>query len=71
MEYKGHQFDWKFDLSEDSYLYCTELLYVILKKIAPEIKLETIFYKEIGKDIIPLESCSNSEYFNEILYIRL
>ena len=70
LEYKGRQFDWNWDLQDDSKIYCTELLYVILKKIAPEIELQTVYLKEIGKDIIPVEAFSNSPHFKEILYIR-
>jgi hypothetical protein len=71
IEYIGYPFDWDFDLEEENKLYCTELLYVILKKIAPEIHLEKKFQKELKKTIIPLEACSNSEYFKEILYITM
>jgi hypothetical protein len=68
MEYIGYPFDWKFDLEDENKIYCTELLYVILKKIAPEIELQRTFQKELKKEIIPLEACSNSEYFSEILF---
>jgi hypothetical protein len=71
VEYKGHSFDWQFDLANDDKLYCTELLYVILKKVAPEIQLEKVFLKEIGREIVPLEACSNSGHFEEILYSNL
>jgi len=68
LKYKGFNFDWQFDMNEDNNLYCTELLYVILKKLAPEVKLNTIWLKEIGKYIIPIDIYSQSEYFIEILY---
>jgi len=68
LEYKGRPFDLKFDMDEEMNLYCTELLYVILKRLAPEIKLNTIWMKEIGKHIIPLDIYLQSEYFTEILY---
>jgi hypothetical protein len=68
-EYIGYPFDWNFDLEDENKLYCTELLYVVLKKIAPEIELKKIFLKEINKEIIPLEAFSNFEYFTEIKYI--
>jgi hypothetical protein len=71
MDYKGYPFDWKFDLSEEGRLYCSELPYVILKRIAPEIHLTTKFQKEIGKDIVPLEAFSNSDYFEVVLYVRV
>jgi hypothetical protein len=70
LEYKGHPFDWQFDMNEDNNIYCTELLYVILKKLDPEIKLNKIWLKEIGKYIIPVDIYSQSEYFIEILYKR-
>jgi len=56
-------------MSDDSKLYCTELLYVILKRLAPEIKLDTIFVTILGKDIIPLEAISNSQNFHEVYFI--
>jgi hypothetical protein len=71
MEYIGYPFDWNFDLTNENKIYCTELLYVILKKIAPEIELKKIYQKELNKEIIPLEACSDSEYFKEILYIKV
>jgi len=69
MEYIGYPFDWDFDIKSENKIYCTELLYIILKKIAPEIELKKIFQKELNKEIIPLEACSNSEYFVEVLYV--
>ena len=33
LEYIGRPFDWQFDIEEDNNLYCTELLFVILKKL--------------------------------------
>jgi lipopolysaccharide export LptBFGC system permease protein LptF len=70
MEYTGYPFDWKFDLADENKIYCTELLYVVLQKIAPEIELQRIFQKELKKEIIPLSACSNSDYFTEILFRR-
>ena len=69
MEYINVPFDWQFDMSDESKLYCTELLYVVLKRLMPDLELRTIFVKEIKKDIIPIDSISNSEYFSEILFI--
>ena len=69
MDYIGYPFDWSFDLQDDTKLYCTELLYAVLKKISPEIQLLTVFQKELNKNIIPLEAVSNSEYFREVAYI--
>ena len=34
----------------------------------PEIELKTIYIKELGKRIVPLEAISNSEYFSEIYF---
>lgn len=69
LEYNGRPFDLKFDMNEEENLYCTELLYVILKRLDPKIKLNTIWIKEIGKYIIPLDIYLQSEYFTEILYM--
>jgi uncharacterized protein YycO len=68
LEYIGVPFDWQFDMEDDSKLYCTELLYVILKKMDLDIVLNKVFIKEIGRNIIPLDICSQSEYFTEIGY---
>jgi hypothetical protein len=69
LNYVGFPFDWSFDLADTEKIYCTELLYAVLKQIAPEIQLKTIFQKELNKEIIPLEACSNSDYFEEVAYI--
>jgi len=66
--YVGVPFDWQFDMEDNSKLYCSELLYVVLKKIDLSIALNKVFMKEIGKNIIPLDVCSQSEYFIEIGY---
>jgi hypothetical protein len=71
MEYIGYPFDWNFDLEDKNKIYCTELLYVVLKKIAPEIEIKRIYQKELKKEVIPLEAYSNSEYFNEIFYVSI
>jgi uncharacterized protein YycO len=68
LEYIGFPFDWQFDMEDDGKLYCTELLYVILKKLDTEIVLNKVWIKEIGKNIIPLDVCSQSEYFIEMGY---
>jgi len=68
LEYIGLPFDWQFNMEDNSKLYCTELLYVILKRIDLDIVLNKVFIKEIGKNIIPLDVCSQSEYFMEIGY---
>jgi uncharacterized protein YycO len=69
-EFLGIPFDWKFDMADNTKLYCTELLYVVLKKYNNELKLKTIYSSVVAKDIIPLESVSDSEYFEEIYYER-
>lgn len=69
IDYIGIPFDWQFDISDESKLYCTELLYVVLKCIKPTLELNTTFIKELGKEVIPPESISNSEYFSEVYYI--
>jgi hypothetical protein len=71
LEYLGTPFDWKFDMADNSKLYCTELLYVILKRIQPAIKLDTVYVKELGKEIIPLEAVSHSGYFSEVYFINM
>jgi len=69
MEYLGVPFDWQFDMYDNSSIYCTELLYVILKRLAPEKELTKIFVNVLKKEIIPLDAISNSEYFSEIYFI--
>jgi len=68
INYIGVPFDWQFDLSDNTKLYCTELLYVILKKIIPEVELRKIYNCDFNREIIPLESISNSSDFEEIFY---
>ena len=68
MEYIGIPFDWQFDMEDNTKLYCTELLYVILKRIDPAFELGTTFCKELGKDIITLDSISNSGNFTEMCF---
>jgi hypothetical protein len=68
VEFKGRPFDWQFDMDEDDKLYCSELLYAILKKLSPDIKLHVVWLKEIGKNIVPIDICSQSEYFVQIGY---
>jgi len=68
IEYLDLPFDWKFDMIDESEIYCTELLYLILRRLMPEIELKTIYINELGKRIIPLEAVSDSEYFSEIYF---
>ncbi|MDR1074316.1 MAG: hypothetical protein LBL45_11720 [Treponema sp.] len=64
----GKPFDWDFDLHNADKLYCTELLYVVLKKTVPEIELETAH--TFRRDIVPLEAVSNSTQFREVLFFE-
>jgi len=70
MKYLGYPFDWDFDLHDDSKIYCTELLYLVMKETTPDVQLQLVYVKELKKDIIPLEAVSHSEYFQEIVYLR-
>lgn len=70
IEYLGVPFDWQFNMSDDSSIYCTELLYVILKRLAPEKELNRIYVNIFQREIIPLEAISNSDFFSEILFIN-
>jgi hypothetical protein len=67
-EYIGCPFDWNFDLSEDDNIYCTELLYVVLREAGFEEILSTLYLDIIGKDIIPLEAITMSSNIDEIIY---
>ena len=71
VEYVDRPFDWSFDLLDDSKIYCTELLYAVLKSAAPEFELTTRYVDTINRDVIPLDSISASPDFDEILYIAL
>jgi uncharacterized protein YycO len=64
----GRPFDWDFDLANTDKLYCTELLYAVLKKTAPEIELATVH--TFRRDIVPLEAISNSTQFREVLFFE-
>ena len=69
-EFIGVPFDWKFDLNDESKIYCTELLYAILKRIKPGFQLQTVYAKSLKTEIIPLEAISNSRNFTEVFYVR-
>lgn len=66
-EYLGVPFDWQFNMNDPSKLYCTELLYVICKRMGLE--LDSIYVKELKNNAIPLESISGSKNFSEIYYV--
>jgi hypothetical protein len=69
MEYIGVPFDWQFDMYDESKLYCTELLYVVLKRLLPDLKLSTVYIKGLGREIITPEAISRSEYFSEVYFV--
>jgi hypothetical protein len=69
VKYIGCPFDFDFDLNDDSKIYCTELLYVALKAAKSEQLLKTRYVEDLGKEVIPLESISNSPDIEEIVYI--
>jgi uncharacterized protein YycO len=66
--YIGRPFDWSFDLGTDDKIYCTELIYAVLKKQNPAIRLKTSAV--MGKEIIPLEAISDSVYFEELIVFK-
>jgi len=68
--YIGYPFDWGFDITDDSKIYCTELLYAVLKSVAPEYQLATLYFDKLEKNVIPLDSVSNSADFDEIAYFH-
>ena len=70
VEYVNYPFDWDFDLDDDRKIYCTELLYAVLKYYALENYLATTYFENIKKEIVPLDSISNSAAFDEIIYIK-
>ena len=68
-EYLGVPFDWHFDMEDESKLYCTELLFVVFRRLAPEMELGTVYIGTLNKKVIPLESVSNSDRFEEVYCI--
>jgi hypothetical protein len=70
VEYVNYPFDWDFDISDDSKIYCTELLYAVLKSYGLENYLKTYYLEKLFRDIVPVDSISNSTAFDEILYIK-
>ena len=69
MEYIGVPFDWEFDMNDESKIYCTELLYIVLKRLLPDLKLNTVYINQLNKEIISPEAISGSEYFSEIYFV--
>lgn len=75
VDYINYPFDWDFDLNDDGKIYCTELLYAVLKFYGLENYLKTIHIEMFNdrvaiRDIVPLDSISNSAAFDEILFIK-
>lgn len=70
LDYVNCPFDWDFDLDDDTKIYCTELLYAVLKSYALENYLSKNYVEKIKKEIIPLDSISHSAAFDEILYVK-
>jgi hypothetical protein len=68
LNYLGLPFDWDFDMDDNTKLYCTELLYVVLKELDPSIILNTIWLEALGRYILPIDIVSQSKYFLEIGY---
>jgi hypothetical protein len=56
-------------MRDESKLYCTELLYVVLKRLLPDLNLHTVYMKGLDKQIIPPEAISQSEYFSEVYFV--
>ena len=70
VKYLGRPFDWKFNHDDDSEIYCTELMHVIIKNNAPEHGLRTVRLSGFGGlVIIPIEAISESDDFDEVVYI--
>jgi hypothetical protein len=71
LNFLGMPFDWSFELADSTRVYCTELVYKVIKQIEPDINFHTIFMKEINRNIIPIEAISNSINFEEKLFLKL
>jgi hypothetical protein len=67
-DYLGVPFDWRFDMDDESRLYCTELLYVVFRRLAPEWELATVHVGTLNKRVIPPDAVSGSERFEEVWY---
>ncbi|MCL2443794.1 MAG: hypothetical protein FWD13_10085 [Treponema sp.] len=68
VEYVGCPFDWDFDKDEDEKIYCSELLYAVLKKLDPSIKLNTTWISRVNKYVVPIDVYLQTEYFTQIGY---
>jgi len=68
LDFIGRPFDWQFDMIDESSLYCTELLYVVLKRINPDIKLNTVWLNVLNQYVLPLDIVYQTEYFYFVGY---
>ena len=68
LNFIGIPFDWQFDMNDYTTLYCTQLLYAILKEVAPEIRLNIVWLDIINRYVIPLDIVAQTDYFLEIGY---
>ncbi|MCL2043084.1 MAG: hypothetical protein FWG89_02980 [Treponema sp.] len=69
IQYMDRLFDFDFDHTDDSKVYCTELLYLALKPLQLEHILPTVYAEEVNRQIIPMDSVSNNPAFDELAYI--
>jgi hypothetical protein len=68
-EYLGRPFDWSFDLEDESKIYCTELVYLVIKHTAPEFVPKVGFIDWHGKRVLLPNFVVESPHFDEVLYI--
>jgi len=70
IEYLGVPFDYKYTLDNEKELYCTQFVQVVLRETNTPVKLKLTYEKREGKNIILPDSISNSDDFEEIIYIE-
>ena len=58
-----------FDIKDNKKIYCTELIYLVLKDINFTENLTTEYIEKRELEVIPLEAISNSRFFHEVLFI--
>ena len=68
VEYIGVPYDWALDMLCDESVYCTELIYLVLKRVNPTIVLNTMYVPLFGHHIIPIDAITTSEHFKEVFY---
>lgn len=66
-KYLNIPFDFSFVMEDHSRIYCTELIYLVLRDVG--ITLKTYIHPALKKRIIPVDSCTDPEIFDEILLI--